>query len=114
MLERIGEGRDLTAQEAAECRVLEGLLRDEYRGGRLAREPVVSAVADARRRGVDVVLIDDVPERVVDSSRLEVILDWLAEGVSGAETSFLGRMLPVGRAADVSAAIDGRATDFGG
>ncbi len=114
MLERIARGGALTSAEAAECRVLEGRLRDEYRGGRLAREPVISAVADARRRGVDVVLIDDVPEREVDEARLEATLVWLAEGVRRAEFSFLGRMLPVGRAAVVSAAIDGRATDFGG
>ncbi|MBO0982051.1 hypothetical protein [Microbacterium sp. SD291] len=114
MLERIGQGSRLTAAEAAECRVLEGRLRDEYRGGRLAREPVISAVADARRRGVDVVLIDDVPEREVSDASLEAILHWLAEGARRAESSFLGRMLPVGRTVDVSAAIDEHATDFGG
>jgi hypothetical protein len=43
----------------AELLITEGMLRDSIRGGILAQEPMVSSTARARRRGVDVVLLDD-------------------------------------------------------
>src|SRR5690606_38262122 len=42
-LDRLAAGRPLSAAERQECGLLEGALRDRYRGARLAREPLVSA-----------------------------------------------------------------------
>jgi hypothetical protein len=60
MLRRIvtADGR-LTADERRECLHLEAAMRDEIRGRRLLDDRVRNAVRDARRRGVEVTLLDD-------------------------------------------------------
>ncbi|MGK9147659.1 hypothetical protein KXS11_08555 [Plantibacter flavus] len=115
LLLRIASGDELTRSEERECQVLEGRLRDEYRSGRLAREPLMAAAAAARRRGVDVVLLDDVPERSIPEETLVAVVAWLALALDDASSDrFAGRLLPDGRSG-VAVAIDGeRATSFGG
>lgn len=114
LLERIASGEELTARESRECLVLEGALRDDYRGGRLAAEPVRHAAARARRRGVDVVLIDDVPDRRLDDAQLHAVREWLVGRLDEAEESFLARILPADRSAIATASSSGTSTDFGG
>ncbi len=98
-LERLGEpGAQFTEADAQECAALEGLLRDHHRGARMLREPLLSAAMTARRRGIDVVLLDDgdaeLPERDLDT-----IAHWLTLGMQEvADGPFIGRILPAGRA----------------
>lgn len=115
LLERIAAGEPLDEETAGDCVVLEGRLRDAYRSGRLAREPLVSAAAAARRRGIDVVLVDDVPEHVLTERTLDRIAQWMGEAL-GASTgpTFAGRILPAGRSALATCAEGDRATSFGG
>jgi hypothetical protein len=60
MLRRIVtlDGR-LSEEDRRECRHLEAAMRDEIRGRRLLDDRVRQAVRDARRRGVEVTLLDD-------------------------------------------------------
>ncbi|WP_237280305.1 hypothetical protein [Subtercola vilae] len=49
----------LSAEDRRECLHLEGAMRDEIRGRRLLNEQVRTEVLAARRRGIDVTLLDD-------------------------------------------------------
>ena len=59
----------LNKTEIAEARLLEAQLRDDIRGAGLNTESVKSAVRMARRRGVDVQLLDDGGLDQLDASR---------------------------------------------
>lgn len=82
MLRRIAGGEDdpLLRRDAA---LLEAELRDTFRGRRLAAEPLVSATRSARRRGVDVVLLDDLDMPLTDHTRREC-LSWAAARLENA------------------------------
>jgi hypothetical protein len=67
----------------AEARVLESDLRDLLRGRRLAREPLLRAAHDARERGIDVVLLDDLPEDTSDLDAVRHGVTWAAEQLEG-------------------------------
>ncbi|TAJ49861.1 MAG: hypothetical protein EPO52_02685 [Herbiconiux sp.] len=112
LLERIADGREITVGERREYAAWEGELRDGLRAGALAREPLVSVVAAARDRGVDVVLLDDstgsLPEHLADD-----ILVWMAESIADARDRAVGRLLPPGRETCASVTVDGRHVEFG-
>ncbi|RFA22614.1 hypothetical protein [Subtercola boreus] len=60
MLHRIVDlGGDISAEEREECLHLEGAIRDEIRGRYLLNEDVRTEVLAARRRGIEVTLLDD-------------------------------------------------------
>ena len=104
MLRRLEGGTPLTAEERRECSALDGRLRDDYRGGRLSRPPMIEAAMAARRRGVDVVLLDDAPDRALTDTELDEIVRWLAGRLAAVPTGrFTGRILPAGRTALASA-----------
>ncbi|MCX6501988.1 MAG: hypothetical protein NT132_06220 [Microbacterium sp.] len=113
LLDRIGQARPLSPEEKRACVALEGELRDEYRAGVLAREPLVAAVAAARRRGVDVVLFDD-RGGALDEATLDAVAGWMADALPRARVRVVGRLLPEGRAGVATIAVDGETTDFGG
>jgi len=98
-LERLGEpGATFTAADAQECAALEGLLRDHHRGERMLREPLLGAAMTARRRGIDVVLLDDGDAELSDGD-LDTIAHWLTAGLQEVGSGpFIGRILPTGRA----------------
>lgn len=109
LLARIAAGSPLSAEERRDCAIVEAGLRDSLRATRLTHPSVVRATVDARRRGVDVVLIDDGgPDTVtdVDSGAMErisrVVADTLDAATGG---SVRARLLPPGRtiAASVTA-----------
>ncbi|MBD8505181.1 hypothetical protein HT102_01580 [Hoyosella sp. G463] len=58
-LERIAGGGPLDARERSELLLIEAGLRDRMRARVLATERVLDAATRARRRGIDVVLLDD-------------------------------------------------------
>lgn len=98
MLERLESGAELTEHERRECAALDGRLRDQYRGGRISRPPMIEAAMAARRRGVDVVLLDDASDRVLSETELDAIAHWLASRLDAVpEGRFTGRILPHGR-----------------
>ncbi len=74
-----------TASEGdrAEFRVLEATLRDSIRARGLQREPLTSAVHDARARGSDVVLLDDLGGQT-DEHIGQVAVEWAARQVAAA------------------------------
>lgn len=59
MLTRIAEGQQLSDSDRKTCALLEGQLRDQIQAAALTNAAVAGNVRAARRRGVDVVLIDD-------------------------------------------------------
>lgn len=107
LLVRLAGTEALGDRMRRECVVLEGRLRDGYRAGRLSREPLIAAAADARERGVDVALFDDPGNRSFTDADLTRLVSWLAERLDEvAEGRFTGRVLPAGRDAAASAATD--------
>jgi len=106
-LELLGEpGAVFTAADAQECAALEGLLRDHHRGERMLREPLLSAAMTARRRAVDVVLLDDGDAELPEDD-LDAIAQWLTSGLEQVVSGpFIGRILPVGRAGLASMVSD--------
>ncbi|WP_150461818.1 sensor histidine kinase [Nesterenkonia ebinurensis] len=103
MLRRITELTPLSSQERAEARALEGLLRDQQRGRRLAQQPLIDTAMEARRRGVDVCLLDDSGEAVLDEGILREIVRWMSDALSDTpEGQFTGRLFPAGRVESAS------------
>ncbi|MGW0026571.1 hypothetical protein [Rhodococcus sp. NPDC003383] len=117
LLERIASGSELDAAERLECLVLEARLRDSVRAPILQNPDLVEEVAAARRRGVDVVLLDDHgmddAEPTVRDRVQAAIADELAAVTDGSVTV---RVLPPGRATMVSVLVSGesvRRAEFG-
>ncbi|WP_061781950.1 ATP-binding protein [Microbacterium hominis] len=106
LLNRIAEGRSPSPEERRAYAAQEGRLRDDLRAGALAREPLRSAVAAARARGVDVVLLDDSGAAADDG--IDAAVGWMAESISDARRHVVGRLHPDGRAVRATIAIDGR------
>lgn len=70
LLEVIAANRNpLTAEQSMEARLLEAQLRDDIRGRSLNSEPIKAAIREARRRGVEVQLLDDGGLSGVDEPR---------------------------------------------
>jgi hypothetical protein len=106
LLVRLEEGTALSEAERRECAALDGRLRDQYRGGRISRPPLIEAAMSARRRGVDVVLLDDAGARALDDDALHAIAVWMADRLDTVhEGRFTGRVLPGGREALASVVV---------
>lgn len=108
LLTRIMSGESLGDSERIECGLLEARLRDTLRAPVLQTPDVASAAAAARRRGVEVVMLDDhamdsAPESVRRGVRREVV-DALDSMWSGSVTV---RVLPPARSAMVSMLLRG-------
>ncbi|WP_433665100.1 hypothetical protein ACQPW1_24620 [Nocardia sp. CA-128927] len=98
LLEIIASGRQLTAQEQAECRLVEAELRDDILGGVMIDASVGLAARYARQRGVTVVLddgggLDEVSAELRQHVRT-VLRDALDYADGGTVTA---RILPPGR-----------------
>ncbi len=107
LLSRIGEGHPVSDADRREYAALEGALRDGLRAGALSREPLRGAVAAARGRGVDVVLLDDSDQSLSDTD-IRAVTTWMVDAVAQAQRSVVGRLLPPGRQTVASVTIDGR------
>jgi hypothetical protein len=59
MLTRIARGERLSPEDRQTCAILEGQLRDQIQAAALANPAVAGYARAARRRGVDLVMIDD-------------------------------------------------------
>jgi hypothetical protein len=92
LLEQLAEGRPLTDRDRRELLVVEGALRDRIRAPGLLRGSLPGRVAAARRRGMDVLLLDEAGALLSDEERGRAAA-WLAERL--AETAgrrFVGRL----------------------
>ena len=97
LLTVLARGEVLVDADVRECLALEGALRDQARGGRLVRSPMVGATLAARRRSIDVSLLDD-GRHDLDDDQLDAVLAWMGEHLDRLPAgSFTGRLLPPGR-----------------
>lgn len=111
MLRAIAEGRPLTETDRREMLVLEGTLRDQIRAPHVAVGPLRDAIADARRRGVNVLLLDETDADVDAGTRTEATA-WLADRVASARSErFVGRLRSSDGAVSVTA-VDGASSDW--
>lgn len=113
ILTRLASEAPLDEQDRSACASLEGQLRDEYRAGVLARDPLNAAVRAARARGVDVVLLDDGDGSASDGL-IDEVARWMAPLVDGAHERVLGRLLPPGRSTVATIVTDDETTLFRG
>lgn len=99
MLTRLASGAPLSATERLECRIVEARLRDSVRAPGLLSPRVEMAAEQARRRGVEVVLLDDGGLRGLAPEEADAVRDRIADAVdSAAGGSVTARAVPPGRA----------------
>jgi hypothetical protein len=98
MLDLIARGDVLTVAQREECRLLEAELRDGLRAPQLSSKALIAAARGARRRGVEVVLLDDGGFAEASPQARVTVLDVAARALDGANIgSVTVRVLPVGR-----------------
>ena len=112
-LRAIAAGRELSADDRRQLLVLEGSLRDQIRTPRLVRGALRDSVDAARRRGINVLLMDEAdaaPAAARDDAAawLALRLDAVAEG------GFVGRLRDLGDSVRATAVNDdhGEAASF--
>ncbi len=99
MLERLATGAQLTADERLECRIVEARLRDSVRAAGLLSPRIADAAEGARRRGVEVVLLDDGGLLDLAPDAADAVRERIAEAVESlAAGSVTARAVPPGRA----------------
>lgn len=107
-LRAIAEGRRFSAEDRRQMLVLEGALRDQIRTPRLAATHLRSSLDAARRRGVNVLLLDEADAAAAEARARAVA--WLVERLgSTTEGGFVGRLRDVEEGGlRVSAVADNR------
>jgi hypothetical protein len=109
MLRAIAEGRPLIPAERQELLVLEGTLRDQIRAPWLAEGPLRDSIAAARRRGVNVLLLDE-SHSAGNPGLRDRAAAWLAEQVDAVHGErFVGRVRGDDEELKVSAVAGGLA-----
>ncbi|MDN4483309.1 hypothetical protein [Demequina lignilytica] len=101
-LTRIVDGGPLSADERAQVRDAEAMLRDSVRGRALATPAVLTAATRARGRGVDVVLLDDRGSGLPSGEAMQRVEARVTETLTRAAGSVTVRLLPAGRDAAVT------------
>ena len=114
VLERLASDEPLDSEARLAAKVLEGELRDEIRAPALCDEQLVEAARDARRRGLEVVLLDDRGEVPLDDDLMNVVRSKGLEALRGAtEGRVVIRLLPAGRKNIASIVAPGRTVTVG-
>ncbi|MDH6179885.1 hypothetical protein M2152_000067 [Microbacteriaceae bacterium SG_E_30_P1] len=104
LLARIVDGGPLTPEDRVEFAVAEAELRDGLRARALASADVVAAARAARRRGVEVVLLDDRNPEALDDATLRAVMADIVQALDAATAGrVVARLLPPGR--DAAATI---------
>ena len=108
LLERIATGAEPSAADRLEYSLAEAELRDGLRARSLLLPGVTAAAREARRRGIEVVLLDDSDPALLSAVELgravTAVLDALARAKDGRLTA---RLLPPGRDAIATIVVDG-------
>lgn len=107
VLELIASPAILTPVQRSEFLILEATLRDNIRARTLSRAPLAAVAQDARRRGIDVLLLDDSETQTHSPDQEDHIANWVAEHLNGlVEGTFTARVLPSGRSALASIVLE--------
>lgn len=105
-LRAIAAGRKFSAEDRRQMLVLEGALRDQIRTPRLAATHLRASLDAARRRGVNVLLLDEA-DAAAPEARAQAIA-WLVERLeSTMEGGFTGRIRDVGEGGVRVSAVSG-------
>ncbi len=113
LLGRIVSGQPLTDDDRIEFAVAEAELRDGLRGRSLAVAPVSTAANAARRRGVEVVLLDDLYPEYPDESGLELVTTRAAAAIDTAtDGRVVVRLLPSNRSDVATILVDGTTRSY--
>lgn len=109
LLEKISSGVPLNADDRLDFALTEARLRDSVRGRSLAVPAVETAASAARRRGVEVMLLDDRGEGIDDGETLNRIVTAVVNHLDAARAGQVTvRLQPAGReAAATIVAADG-------
>lgn len=108
LLEKLASGEPITAEDRIEFAVAEAEVRDSVRARSLRLPEVVSSAREARRRGVEVVLLDDGGEAPRDADSLAVVGAALSKALdAAADGRVTARLLPPGRDALATIVSDG-------
>lgn len=106
-LRAIADGRSLSEEDRRQMLVLEGSLRDQIRTPRLVRGVLRESVDAARRRGINVLLMDEAEE--AQQSARDAAARWLAHSLDAvAEGGFVGRLRDLGDSVRATAVNDDR------
>lgn len=98
LLTLLVRGKELTEADRREFAVAEAELRDGLRARRLSVPPVMDAARRARRRGIDVVLLDDSDPGTVTPDDLDAVTTRLCSALESAQDGrIVARLLPPGR-----------------
>jgi hypothetical protein len=96
MLHVIATGSALTEGQRLEARILEASLRDEIRGGDLMAPSTRGAVEAARRRGVQVSMLDEGGLACLAEAQREPLWLKIAEVIAGIESGRVTVRSPIG------------------
>lgn len=108
LLSHIVDGSELTADDRLEFSVAEAELRDSLRARALSVPSIIAAARQARRRGVDVVLLDDSDPRSVNPADLRAVIAKVAEALEDSRDGrIVARLLPPGRSDVATLLVDG-------
>lgn len=98
LLRRLVDPQPLTADDRQRFAAAEAELRDTVRGRALTVAALVDLIRDARRRGVEVVLLDDSDPDQLDPVDHATAIDRIAAAVAATnEGRLVARLLPPGR-----------------
>jgi len=107
VLELIASPVALTAEQRAELLVLEATLRDSIRANSLSQEPLLSSAENARRRGVEVLLLDDSGDPDFQPDRHLPVIAWVASELDELRDGRItARLLPSARTALASIVVE--------
>ena len=108
LLAKLVDGVTLTDEDRLQFAVAEAALRDSMRARALDVPIVIAAARDARRRGVEVVLLDDSTPSSLDPDDLARAAQATAAAISSADDGQVtARLLPAGRSAIATIVVDG-------
>jgi hypothetical protein len=108
LLTLLVSGKELTADDRREFAVAEAELRDGLRARSLSVPSVVDAARQARRRGVDVLLLDDSDPGAVHPDDLNAVITQVSEAIADStDGRVVARLLPPGRDAIATLVVDG-------
>jgi hypothetical protein len=98
LLQQIADSSEFSADDRAAFSRVEAHLRDGVRGRSLLMPTVVSAVASARERGVEVTLLDDRGSALPSKEAMQRIAERIAKALNAvSEGAVTIRLLPAGR-----------------